>query len=165
MYVNQHDFFISKDKVLEEASGLNPDGTPRADAAPVEDMWVKTAGIRIEMILSFCLLYRWTALNDSNKPAPTAEPGLTALSKEIRSTVDQEAQIIQAVFPMKEDVMRVFLQRVFAQVVSSSTDCRPISTMSDAHLILIDPTTSRDIIRAGCGPGYSSAPPNAEIDT
>jgi hypothetical protein len=57
MYVNQHDFFISKDKVLEEASGLNPDGTPRADAAPVEDMWVKTAGIRIEMILSFCLLY------------------------------------------------------------------------------------------------------------
>ncbi|KAH8084591.1 exocyst complex component Sec10-domain-containing protein [Filobasidium floriforme] len=97
MYVNQHDFFISKDKVLEEASGLNPDGTPRADAAPIEDIW--------------------TALNDSNKPAPTAEPGLTALSKEIRSTVDQEAQIIQAVFPMKEDVMRVFLQRVFAQVI------------------------------------------------
>lgn len=32
--------------------------------------------------------------------------------------MDQEAQIIQAVFPMKEDVMRVFLQRVFAQVVS-----------------------------------------------
>jgi hypothetical protein len=60
----------------------------------------------------------WATLNDSDKPAPTAEPGLTALSKEIRSTVDQEAQIIQAVFPMKEDVMRVFLQRVFAQVVS-----------------------------------------------
>lgn len=33
--------------------------------------------------------------------------------------MDQEAQIIQAVFPMKEDVMRVFLQRVFAQVVGT----------------------------------------------
>jgi hypothetical protein len=61
----------------------------------------------------------WTVVNDPNQPAPTAEPGLRALSVEIRSTVDQEAQIIQAVFPMKEDVMRVFLQRVFAQVVSS----------------------------------------------
>jgi hypothetical protein len=60
---------------------------------------------------------RWTILNDPRKSAPTTEPALKALLQEIRSTVDQEAQIIQAVFPMKEDVMRVFLQRVFAQVV------------------------------------------------
>jgi len=38
MYVNQHDFFISKDKVLEEANKLNPDGTPRTDSDPMDDM-------------------------------------------------------------------------------------------------------------------------------
>jgi hypothetical protein len=38
MYVNQHDFFISKDKVLEEASKLNPDGTPRPDFDTMDDM-------------------------------------------------------------------------------------------------------------------------------
>jgi hypothetical protein len=52
--------------------------------------------------------------------SPTSETGLNALFKEIRVTVEQEAQIIQAVFPMKEEVLQVFLHRVFAQVVGSS---------------------------------------------
>lgn len=56
-------------------------------------------------------------LNDPDVPAPDKEPGLEALFDEIRLTVSQEAQIIQAVFPVKEEVMKVFLQRVFAQVV------------------------------------------------
>lgn len=56
-------------------------------------------------------------MNDMDKPAPEREPGLDALFDEIRVTVSQEAQIIQAVFPEKEEVMKVFLQRVFAQVV------------------------------------------------
>lgn len=51
-------------------------------------------------------------------PAPKTEPKLAALFNEIRTTVDQEAQIIQAVFPQPAVVMQVFLQRVFAQVVS-----------------------------------------------
>jgi hypothetical protein len=38
---------------------------------------------------------------------------------EIRSTVGQEAQIVQAVFPNPPFVMQVFLQRVFAQSVSA----------------------------------------------
>jgi hypothetical protein len=37
---------------------------------------------------------------------------------EIRSTVGQEAQIVQAVFPNPPFVMQVFLQRVFAQSAS-----------------------------------------------
>lgn len=41
-----------------------------------------------------------------------------ALFTEIRSTVGQEAQIVQAVFPNPSLVMQVFLQRVFAQSVS-----------------------------------------------
>jgi hypothetical protein len=38
---------------------------------------------------------------------------------EIRSTVGQEAQIVQAVFPNPPFVMQVFLQRVFAQSVGA----------------------------------------------
>lgn len=66
------------------------------------------------------MLPSWSNLNEPKQTAPTSEPGLKALFQDIRVTVDQEAQIIQAVFPNKEEVMRVFLQRVFAQVVSSS---------------------------------------------
>lgn len=62
----------------------------------------------------------WEELSDPDRLAPTHEPGLVALFQEIRVTVEQEAQIIQAVFPMKEEVMRVFLQRVFAQVVRAA---------------------------------------------
>lgn len=66
---------------------------------------------------SYDTAYRWTDINDPGKSAPDREPGLDALFEEIRVTVSQEAQIIQAVFPEKEEVMKVFLQRVFAQVV------------------------------------------------
>ena len=65
--------------------------------------------------------HRWRDINDPQKPAPEREPGLDALFDEIRVTVSQEAQIIQAVFPEKEEVMKVFLQRVFAQVVRTSS--------------------------------------------
>lgn len=55
---------------------------------------------------------------DPEAIAPKSEPGLTSLYNEIRVTVGQEAQIITAVFPNPAIVMQVFLQRVFAQVVS-----------------------------------------------
>ena len=42
---------------------------------------------------------------------------MQALCKEIRITVSQEAQIVKAVFPDPSSVMKVFIQRVFAQVV------------------------------------------------
>jgi hypothetical protein len=74
-------------------------------------------------------------MNDPDKPAPQREPGLDALFDEIRVTVSQEAQIIQAVFPDKEEVMKVFLQRVFAQVVrtSSLSPSRPTRRLTLPH--------------------------------
>ncbi|QRV72577.1 exocyst complex component Sec10 [Ceratobasidium sp. AG-Ba] len=83
MYVNQHDFFISENRVQQ------PD-----DGSPL-----------------------WQSLGDPYAPAPKKEPGLSAMFSQIRATVDQEAQIIQAVFPNPPIVMQVFLQRVFAQVI------------------------------------------------
>ncbi|EIW65486.1 hypothetical protein TREMEDRAFT_46166, partial [Tremella mesenterica DSM 1558] len=90
IYVNQHDFFISKDRVLEDAAKGDGDGT-RADI--------------------------WSTIGDPDSPPPTSEPGMEALFKEIRSTVAQEAQIVKAVFPSPIAVMQVFLQRIFAQVI------------------------------------------------
>lgn len=48
---------------------------------------------------------------------PTTEFALEELFQEIRTTVGQEVQIVQAVFPNPAYVMQVFLQRVFAQSV------------------------------------------------
>ncbi|KAI0796881.1 exocyst complex protein [Abortiporus biennis] len=59
----------------------------------------------------------WEALPDPDASPPTNEPGLQELFEEIRATVGQEAQIVQAVFPNPPFVMQVFLQRVFAQSI------------------------------------------------
>jgi hypothetical protein len=70
----------------------------------------------------------WESLADPDAPAPKNEPKLVELFAEIRETVAQEAQIIQAVFPHPAVVMQVFLQRVFAQVVRLRADhiARPL---------------------------------------
>ncbi|WVW78603.1 hypothetical protein I302_100562 [Kwoniella bestiolae CBS 10118] len=93
IYVNQHDFFISKDRLLEEAVKVDSaiDGEKPADL--------------------------WATIGDPDAPPPTTEPGMEALFKEIRVTVSQEAQIVKAVFPNPSAVLQVFLQRVFAQVI------------------------------------------------
>jgi hypothetical protein len=56
-------------------------------------------------------------LPDPDATPPRSESGLLDLFAEIRVTVDQEAQIVKAVFPHPPVVMQVFLQRVFAQSV------------------------------------------------
>lgn len=85
IYVNQHDFFISKDRVGEAS---------RMESSEI-----------------------WHTLPDPDAYPPQTEPSLAALFNEIRSTVEQEAQIISAVFPHPLIVMQTFLQRVFAQSV------------------------------------------------
>ncbi|ORX34489.1 exocyst complex component Sec10-domain-containing protein [Kockovaella imperatae] len=92
IYVNQHDFFMSKDRVLEEA----------------EKQKGKANGDYVDI---------WETIGDPDASAPLTEPGTKALFKEIRITVSQEAQIVKAVFPDPISVMKVFIQRVFAQVV------------------------------------------------
>jgi hypothetical protein len=57
-------------------------------------------------------------LPDPDAIPPRTEKGLSELFREIRSTVGEEAQIVQVVFPNPPLVMQVFLQRVFAQSVS-----------------------------------------------
>ncbi|KZS97887.1 exocyst complex component Sec10 [Sistotremastrum niveocremeum HHB9708] len=85
MYVNQHDFFISKNRVQEIDS---------VESSPL-----------------------WDTLPDPDASLPPNESGLSDLLGEIRSTFDQEIQIVQAVFPNPPVVMQVFLQRVFAQSI------------------------------------------------
>ncbi|KAI0304154.1 exocyst complex component Sec10-like protein [Russula brevipes] len=59
----------------------------------------------------------WRSLADPGTIPPKSESSLTELLAEIRATVGQEAQIVQAVFPNPSFVMQVFLQRVFAQSI------------------------------------------------
>ncbi|KAI0307212.1 exocyst complex component Sec10 [Multifurca ochricompacta] len=59
----------------------------------------------------------WRLLADPDTISPKSELSLTELLDEIRATVGQEAQIVQAVFPNPSFVMQVFLQRVFAQSI------------------------------------------------
>ena len=81
---------------------------------------------------------RWKTIGDPDAPPPTSEPGITVLFKEIRTTVSQEAQIVKAVFPNPSGVMQVFLQRVFAQVVS------PLMLHPRVRLTSVDRTISRN---------------------
>ncbi|KAF8574198.1 exocyst complex protein [Ramaria rubella] len=85
IYVNQHDFFISRNRVQELSE-------------------VESGQL-------------WDVLPDPDSSSPKNEPGLSTLFAEIRTTVAQEAQIVQAVFPNPPMVMQVFLQRVFAQSI------------------------------------------------
>ncbi|KAL4081589.1 exocyst complex component Sec10-like protein [Scleroderma yunnanense] len=59
----------------------------------------------------------WTYISQADSAPPKTEPGLVALFGEIRTTMAQESQIVQAVFPNPPLVMQVFLQRVFAQSI------------------------------------------------
>ena len=51
---------------------------------------------------------------------PPIDAGLIKLYDDIRTTVDQEAEIISMVFPNPAAVFQVFIQRVFEQSVSVS---------------------------------------------
>lgn len=60
-------------------------------------------------------------MSKPDESPPMTESGLAELFGEIRATVVQESQIVQAVFPNPPFVMQVFLQRVFAQSVRRQT--------------------------------------------
>ncbi|KAH9927166.1 exocyst complex component Sec10 [Epithele typhae] len=110
VYVNQHDFFISR---------VRAEGTPNIDP------------------------HIWDTLADPDAAPPTTESGLQDLFQEIRTTVGQEAQIVQAVFPNPAFVMQVFLQRVFAQsiqqhlelLVARTTDMRELGFLRILQLV------------------------------
>ncbi|KZT29267.1 exocyst complex component Sec10 [Neolentinus lepideus HHB14362 ss-1] len=75
----------------------------------------------------------WQALPNPERIPPKTESGLMELFAEIRTTVGQEAQIVQAVFPNPPYVMQVFLQRIFAQSIQQYVEqlLNKASTLSD----------------------------------
>ncbi|RIA92225.1 exocyst complex component Sec10-like protein [Glomus cerebriforme] len=87
LYVNQHEFFITK--------------------------------VNLSQANEFLSSPSWSDLPNPQVPPPPVDQGLVELYKEIRTTVKQEAEIINAVFPNPINVMQVFLQRIFAQLVQT----------------------------------------------
>ncbi|KZO98067.1 exocyst complex protein [Calocera viscosa TUFC12733] len=59
----------------------------------------------------------WKSISSPTSPPPRTEPSLSLLLQKIRATVTEESQIVQAVFPNPMQVLQVFLQRVFAQLI------------------------------------------------
>ena len=130
--MNQHDFFISRNRVQE--------------LSEVESgqLYFTFCSVSVNQSQTAGLLSRWETLPDPDSGPPKKEPGLADLFAEIRTTVAQEAQIVQAVFPNPPMVMQVFLQRVFAQSVGHfslvpSLQRRELLAIS----LLSDPTISR----------------------
>lgn len=98
VYVNQHDFFINKVR----------DWVDENDEMSV---------VMVTRVSCAHVTYRWAHISQADSAPPKTEPGLVALFGQIRATMAQESQIVQAVFPNPPLVMQVFLQRVFAQSV------------------------------------------------
>ncbi|RIB24859.1 exocyst complex protein [Gigaspora rosea] len=87
LYVNQHEFFITK--------------------------------VNLSQSNEFLTSSSWNDLPNPQVPPPPVDQGLVNLYQEIRTTVKQEAQIINVVFPDPVGVMQVFLQRIFAQLIQT----------------------------------------------
>jgi hypothetical protein len=119
VYVNQHDFFINRVQKDVES-----------------DDTVLSVFYDDVAMAGHSFKFRWRSLADPDTIPPKNESSLTELLVEIRATVGQEAQIVQAVFPNPSLVMQVFLQRVFAQSVIKHK-----SSPSYYAKIVIDPTT------------------------
>ena len=70
------------------------------------------------LLITFSVIrISWNDLSNPEIAPPPLDKGLANLYQEIRETVRQEAEIINAVFPNPMGVMQVFLQRIFAQLV------------------------------------------------
>ncbi|KAK9248788.1 exocyst complex component Sec10-domain-containing protein [Lipomyces tetrasporus] len=103
IFVNQHDFFIMKDKLLHE-SMIDDDSL-------------------------------WQKLCDPTCEDPPFDTATKELLDEIRITVKKESLIIKRVFPHPFSVLRVFLQRLFAQTIQQRIElilshAKSISTLA-----------------------------------
>ncbi|KAK9369205.1 exocyst complex component Sec10-domain-containing protein [Lipomyces kononenkoae] len=103
IFVNQHDFFIMKDKLLHE-SMIDDDNL-------------------------------WQKLCDPTCEDPPFDTATKELLDEIRMTVKKESLIIKRVFRHPDSVLRVFLQRLFAQTIQQRIElilsqAKSISTLA-----------------------------------
>jgi len=109
VFVNQHDFFIVREKLETQKPTL----------------WTsETCTFKTSILIG-----RLEKLSDPDMDPPGAEPGLLNLCDEIRAIVKQEASIIGDVFPHPSTVIQVFLQRIFMQSVR----------ISPVRLLITDP--------------------------
>lgn len=104
VFVNQHDFFIVREKLESQKPTLW-----------TNDLCLSPYSIK--------LIYRLERLSDPDADPPGAEPGLLNQCDEIRTIVKQEASIIGDVFPYPSTVIQVFLQRIFQQSVCILSQC------------------------------------------
>ncbi|KAK9455201.1 exocyst complex component Sec10-like protein [Dipodascopsis uninucleata] len=115
MFVNQHDFFIMKEKLLQDSA--------------VED---------IEF---------WQKLADPDCENLPFDYSTKELLDDIGQTVKKETTIIRRVFSHPENVLRVFLQRLFAQSIqqrielilshaSSISALAYLRALQDSHLLV-----------------------------
>lgn len=125
MYVNQHDYFITQERVQEDSDII--DSSMYAAFTPLFTVWLLQLTTQLWSL-------RWQALPDPDALPPKDEPRLSALYADLQHKVSEEASIIQAVFPNPPLVMQVFLQRVFAQVVSSHMSIMSPSFCSHSHM-------------------------------
>jgi len=88
----------------------------------------------------FCLRFFREDLTNPIAAIPPIDAGLIKLYDDIRTTVDQEAEIISMVFPNPAAVFQVFIQRVFGQSVSFLLIFSMQSKLfSDDMFILVNP--------------------------
>lgn len=85
MFVNQHDYFIIQEKLVDRSTLQN------------EDMWAK--------------------LSDPDGDSLELENAMQILVDEIKQVIVTEMEIIKKVFRNSVAILKVFLQRVFAQKV------------------------------------------------
>jgi exocyst complex component 5 len=59
----------------------------------------------------------WDRIADPDTEPPGVEPGLQAVIDDVKITVQQESWIIKRAFPVPEEVLNTFVQRVFQQSI------------------------------------------------
>jgi exocyst complex component 5 len=62
----------------------------------------------------------WDRIADPDAEPPGVEPGLQALIDEVKITAQQESWVIKRAFPVPEEILNIFLQRIFQQSVSKT---------------------------------------------
>jgi hypothetical protein len=69
----------------------------------------------------------WDRIADPDAEPPGVEPGLQALIDEVRIVVQEESFIIKRAFPVPDEILTTFLQRVFQQSVRNPISYRQFS--------------------------------------
>jgi hypothetical protein len=59
----------------------------------------------------------WDRIADPDADPPGVEPGLQAIIDEVKITVQQESWVMKRAFPVPDEILNIFLQRIFQQSI------------------------------------------------